>query len=306
MAKPLIAFWKDGLYPQLRPFYDQAIARGEIQEAGTLSLQDQHLMFQTPDGAVQEGLALHYVAAGAQYRFFTFQAPLLAHGIPSDRIIDGCVFTVPGLDVPRFLAERIAYGKLGIGRSVPFNTRAILSVPQTLKSSSVSLRIGRLSYIGASHIEGSGDIQIQDFCSLSWDITFELGLNANHNHQRVSTSVIYVDESWHDIAPYPLLKGKIQIGPDVWFGRGCHLKSSASRPLVIGAGAVIASDSNVVSDVPPYAIVGGNPARFIKWRFPEKIREALLQICWWDWPLEKINAARHEMSHPEAFVEKYL
>ncbi|MDY6349961.1 MAG: hypothetical protein SPL62_05655 [Selenomonas sp.] len=48
-----------------------------------------------------------------------------------------------------------------------------------------------------------------------------------------------------------------------------------------------------------------NPARFIRWRFPEPIREALQKIRWWDWPLEKIHAARLEMKDPAAFVEKY-
>ena len=306
MSKPLIAFWKDGLFPQLCPFYERAIARGEIQPAGTLEAHEHQLSCWDVSGKAQSNLAFQYVAVGAQYRFFSFQQPLIAFGIPADHIMDGCVFTVPEIDVSRFLAEGVAYGKLSTGISVPFNTRAILSVSQVVASKDVVLKIGRLSYIGGCHIEGHGSIDIHGFCSLSWDITFELGLNTNHDYQKTSTSVIFIDETWKNLSPLPVLAGRIQISPDVWIGRGCHLKAPGTRPLLIGEGAVIAADSNVVSDVPPFAIVGGNPARFIKWRFPDKLRESLLNIRWWDGPLEKINPARLEMRNPEAFVEKYL
>ena len=80
------------------------------------------------------------------------------------------------------------------------------------------------------------------------------------------------------------------IGNDVWIGRGCNLKcTNPTKPLVIGDGAVIASDSVVVKNVPPYAIVGGNPAQIIKYRFPPDVIEALLRIKWWDWSLDKIH-----------------
>lgn len=59
--------------------------------------------------------------------------------------------------------------------------------------------------------------------------------------------------------------------------------------VTIGDGAVIANNSHVVKNVEPYSIVGGNPARFIRYRFtPEQI-EKLLKIKWWDWEDSKIN-----------------
>ena len=160
MSKPLIAFWKDGLFPQLCPFYERAIARGEIQPAGTLEAHEHQLSCWDVSGKAQSNLAFQYVAVGAQYRFFSFQQPLIAFGIPADHIMDGCVFTVPEIDVSRFLAEGVAYGKLSTGISVPFNTRAILSVSQVVASKDVVLKIGRLSYIGGCHIEGHGSIDI--------------------------------------------------------------------------------------------------------------------------------------------------
>ncbi len=59
--------------------------------------------------------------------------------------------------------------------------------------------------------------------------------------------------------------------------------------VTIGDGAIIATNSTVVKDVEPYAVVGGNPAREIKKRFAEETIEKLLRLKWWDWSLEKIN-----------------
>jgi virginiamycin A acetyltransferase len=57
----------------------------------------------------------------------------------------------------------------------------------------------------------------------------------------------------------------------------------------IGDGAVVAARSVVVTDVPPYSIVGGNPAKVIRQRFASEVVEALLEIAWWDWSIEKIT-----------------
>ena len=58
----------------------------------------------------------------------------------------------------------------------------------------------------------------------------------------------------------------------------------------IGAGAIVAAASVVARDVPPYAVVGGNPAAVIRMRYPSDVVEKLLTIAWWDWPIEKIEA----------------
>jgi acetyltransferase-like isoleucine patch superfamily enzyme len=81
-------------------------------------------------------------------------------------------------------------------------------------------------------------------------------------------------------------RGEVVIGSDVWIGYGSVILSG----IKVGHGAVIAAGSVVTREVPPYAIVGGNPARIIRYRFtPEQI-EALLAIAWWDWPESKIVA----------------
>jgi len=79
--------------------------------------------------------------------------------------------------------------------------------------------------------------------------------------------------------------GDVVIGNDVWIGDGVTIMSG----VTIGDGAVIAANSHVVKNVEPYSIVGGNPARLIKYRFPKEVIDKLLEIKWWDWPDDKIN-----------------
>ena len=76
------------------------------------------------------------------------------------------------------------------------------------------------------------------------------------------------------------------VGHDVWIGHNATIMSG----VTIGHGAIVAAESVVTRDVPPYAIVGGNPARLIRMRFSDTVIERLLKIAWWDWPLGKVEA----------------
>jgi hypothetical protein len=85
----------------------------------------------------------------------------------------------------------------------------------------------------------------------------------------------------------PSVRGDIRIGSDVWVTFGSYVLSG----VTIGDGAVVATGAVITKDVPPYAIVGGNPAKLIRYRHsPEQI-EALLEIKWWDWPENEIRDA---------------
>jgi acetyltransferase-like isoleucine patch superfamily enzyme len=84
---------------------------------------------------------------------------------------------------------------------------------------------------------------------------------------------------------HPSTKGEVVIGNDVWIADNVVIMSGVK----IGDGAVIANNSHVIKDVEPYSLVGGNPAKFIKYRFTESQIEKLKEIKWWDWDIEKIN-----------------
>ncbi|AMR81406.1 CatB-related O-acetyltransferase [Cupriavidus nantongensis] len=78
---------------------------------------------------------------------------------------------------------------------------------------------------------------------------------------------------------------KIEIGNDVWIGYGALIR----RGVKIGDGAVIGSRAVVTKDVPPYAVVGGTPAKVLKYRFPPDVVERLMALRWWDYGLRGLN-----------------
>lgn len=128
---------------------------------------------------------------------------------------------------------------------------------------------------------------IGKFCMIASDVKFIMN-GANHLTSALSAFPFAIFgkgwESAMDGKDYPV-KGDIQIGNDVWIGYNATIMAGVK----IGDGAIIATNSTVVKDVAPYSIVGGNPAREIKKRFPEETIERLLKLKWWDWSSEKIT-----------------
>jgi acetyltransferase-like isoleucine patch superfamily enzyme len=107
-------------------------------------------------------------------------------------------------------------------------------------------------------------------------------LGGDHGADRVTTYPHRInwkmEGAGHDGCPVPT--GDTYIGSDVWLTQRTFVRGG----IRIGDGAVIASGAVVTTDVPPFAIVGGNPARVIRYRHTAEQIEALLQIKWWDWP----------------------
>ncbi|MFL1677410.1 CatB-related O-acetyltransferase [Paenibacillus dendritiformis] len=145
-------------------------------------------------------------------------------------------------------------------------------------------------------------LTIGKFCSFAARVTILLG--GEHNVDWVTTypfNPIFPAAS--PFTGHPKTKGNVVIGHDVWIGIDSYVLSG----VTIGHGAVIAARSTVSKDIPPYAIAGGNPARVIRYRFPPHIIEGLLRIAWWDWPMERIQAAWPLMlsNRAEEFVQLY-
>ncbi|NLQ25021.1 Vat family streptogramin A O-acetyltransferase [Shewanella sp. S-1] len=125
---------------------------------------------------------------------------------------------------------------------------------------------------------------IGKFCALACGVKFIMN-GANHKMSGFSTYPFQIfGEAWGKTIKDIPYKGDTIIGNDVWIGYDSLIKPGVK----IGNGAIIASRSVVVSDVPAYTIVGGNPARLIRERFSPQIVSALESIAWWDWPIEKI------------------
>jgi virginiamycin A acetyltransferase len=96
-------------------------------------------------------------------------------------------------------------------------------------------------------------------------------------------------------------RGDTVVGNDVWLG----YRALVMPGVAIGDGAVVAAASVVTSDVPPYAIVGGNPARVLRRRFEDDEVERLLRAAWWDWPVELVTEhARAIMAGEPAELER--
>ncbi len=140
------------------------------------------------------------------------------------------------------------------------------------------------------HYEFIGDrLIIGRFCALATGLVFIMN-GANHIMSGFSTYPFEIfghgwEKDFDPAAAVDQSKGDTVVGHDVWIGR----EATIMPGVTIGSGAIVASSSVVVSDVPPYAIVGGNPAQPLKSRFDPATVERLLAIAWWDWPPEKIT-----------------
>lgn len=140
------------------------------------------------------------------------------------------------------------------------------------------------------HYPVNGDrLIIGKFCSIACGAKF-LFNSANHSLASLSTypfPIFY--EEWglniQNVAAAWDNKGDIVIGNDVWIG----YEAVVLAGVTIGDGAVIGARAVVTKDVPPYAVVGGVPARLIRRRFPDDTISALLALKWWDWPADKIK-----------------
>jgi len=128
---------------------------------------------------------------------------------------------------------------------------------------------------------------IGKFCMIASDVTFIMN-GANHVVDAISSYPFAVfGNDWQhamDNKKYPF-KGNTIVGNDVWIG----YRSTVMPGVNIGDGSIIATNSTVTKSVEPYSIVGGNPAKEIKKRFSADAIALLLELKWWEWPVEKIT-----------------
>jgi virginiamycin A acetyltransferase len=126
---------------------------------------------------------------------------------------------------------------------------------------------------------------IGKFCQIATGVRFIMN-GSNHAMNGISTYPFKVfGKSWSDASMDVKSKGDTIIGNDVWIGNSVTIMQG----IKIGDGAIIGTNALITKDVPPYTIVGGNPATIIRARFDDETISFLLKLKWWDWSIEKIS-----------------
>ncbi|WP_279362441.1 CatB-related O-acetyltransferase [Xanthomonas sacchari] len=172
-----------------------------------------------------------------------------------------------------------------------------------LVSNDPRITVGRFTY-GEARFKvwtEAERIQIGAFCSIAEGVIIFGG--GEHRSDWITTYPLRIafgsPGAGQDGLPHT--KGPTIIGNDVWIGHGAMVLSG----VTVGDGACIGAGAVVSKDVPPYAIVAGNPARLVRMRFDAQSVARLLEIRWWDWPIEKIRAFESLLSDSDisAFIE---
>ena len=169
------------------------------------------------------------------------------------------------------------------------------------------LESGKHTY-GLDNLEVFGEykndkIVFGNFCSVARGL--RVILNSDHRTDWVTT---YPFGHISPPSPFKLFNGEghpksngnVVIGNDVWIGAFVTIRSG----VTIGDGAVVATNSHVVKNVEPYSIVGGNPAKHIKYRFNKNTIKKLLEISWWNWEDERVDRNSALLCQPD--IEKFI
>ena len=156
--------------------------------------------------------------------------------------------------------------------------------------------VGDFTYIADSEFEShvtnfypwSRDkLIIGKFCQIAAGVEFVMN-DANHQMNAVTTFPFYTLEGWEMDVPDPSempFKGDTVIGNDVWIGQNAVILPGVH----LGDGVIIGANSVVGSNVAPYTIVVGNPAKALRKRFDDELTDLMLQLKWWDKSVEEIN-----------------
>jgi acetyltransferase-like isoleucine patch superfamily enzyme len=186
------------------------------------------------------------------------------------------------------MSERIYDARLG--KNVAIIGRTILR----------RVCMGNFSYVADD--SSLLNVDIGNFCSIGPHV--QIGLARHPSRIFVSTYPAFYS-NYNECCPLSFRENKkfddsvpkTSIGNDVWIGSNVIIPGG----IRIGTGAILAAGSVVVKDVPPYAVVGGNPAKVIRLRFCDEQIEILLASEWWNWPLDKISRNADEFLDIEKF-----
>jgi len=170
-------------------------------------------------------------------------------------------------------------------------------------------KVAECSFGDYSYVVNDSDIiytTIGKFCSIAAHTRINPG---NHPLQRVALSHFTYRSSSYDMGPDDgeffnwRRSFRCVMGNDVWIGHGAIILPGVK----LGNGAAVGAGAVVTKDVPPFAIVVGNPGRVLRYRFSPEIIAALERISWWDWEHDKLRLGMQDFRHMSAedFCKKY-
>ena len=174
------------------------------------------------------------------------------------------------------------------------NCATVTHIKPTIKNPNII--VGEFSYFGdldfekhvTHHYDFIGDkLIIGKFCQIAAGVEFIMN-GANHQMNAVTTFPFYIMQGWN-MNPPPMselpIKGDTVVGNDVWIGQNVTILPGVH----IEDGAIIGANSVVGSDVEPYTIIAGNPAKAIRKRFDDELIALLLKFKWWDKSIDEIQ-----------------
>ena len=161
------------------------------------------------------------------------------------------------------------------------------------------VNVGMWTYGGCFEptVNLGGTVFIGKYCSFASHVRY---FGGNHPMEYASMSPYFYRKRFgFDVKD--IERSTLHVGNDVWCGYGVIITKGCKR---IGNGSVIAAGSVVTHDVPPYAIVAGNPARVLRYRFDQETIDLLEESCWWELPPEKLMKHYDVIDKPQDFARQ--